>query len=173
MAIYLKATAFVGALFVLASCQTETAGVSISEDGFKVRNLPNCGTERVGEFSLYRELPARDEGNGYVGFGTEEQNATGENKQRYSLVNCATRTLVIARATLPVSGASDVSTSLFQRVDDLRQRSRLANEDLYASAMREDGYEVSVNRLPPLGSDLAERADCGCRRFYWETVQTN
>ena len=159
-----------GALVIAAGCQPEPEAVT-SEDGFTIRDLPNCGTERVGEFSLYRESPVTNEGNGYVGFATEEQNATGVNKQRYSLVNCSTRSLVRVEADLPTAGAADVEISLFERVDQLRNRSRLANEDLFATAAREAGYSVTVGVLPPIGDDRATRADCGCRRFYWDTVR--
>lgn len=168
----LRTILMIGAVGLLAACQTEPEAVT-AEDGFTIRNLPNCGTERVGEFSLYRERSATNEGNGYVGFATEEQNATGVNKQRYSLVNCATRSLVKVEADLPTAGSADVSRSLFQRVDRLRRSSRLANEELFANAARADGYDVTVGVLPPLGSELAERADCGCRRYYSETVRSN
>ena len=172
MKLLTRMTMIAGAAVALAACQPEPEVTTVA-DGFTVRNLPNCGTERVGPLSLYRESPTTNEGNGYVGFATEEQNASGVNYQRYSLVNCATRTLVKVEANLPTAGSADVSTTLFQRVDRLRDRSRLANENLFEAAAREAGYDVTVGVLPAIGTELAERADCGCRRFYFETVSTN
>ncbi len=173
--ISLKSNAVVAfaSFLVLAACQPDEPKVTTTADGFTVRELRSCGTERVGALSLYRESPVTNEGNGYVGFATEEQNATGVNYQRYSLVNCATRTLVKVESTLPSSGAADVDTTLFQRVDRLRNNSRLANENLFEAAARENGYDVTTGVLPAVGSEAAKRADCGCRRFYWDTVEND
>lgn len=171
----LKAIAVSCLMVALVACAgaSEPPEPVTNPDGFQVTKLPNCGTERRGEFSLYREAPVINEGNGYVGFVTEEQNATGVNTQRYSLVNCATRTIVRVESKVGVAGSSDVSETLFDRVDSLRRSSRLANEAIFEDAVSDRGYSVITGPLPAIGDDRAERVDCGCRRFYRETVRTN
>lgn len=171
MRVIALASAF-AALTVLASCQ-EQDDVVTSADGFTVRSLLPCGTERVGELSLYRELPVIDEGNGYIGFATEEQNATGRNYQRYSLVNCATRSVVRVETEIAAAGTSEASTTLFQRVDALRRGSRLANETLFEASARDAGFSVSTGALPAIGDDRADRVDCGCSRYYRDTMVVN
>lgn len=168
----LRLFALIGGVFgILASCAPTPPDPVTNADGFQVTQLRSCGIERRGEFSLYREAPVINEGNGYIGFVTEEQNATGQNLQRYSLVNCAARTVVRVETMVPVSGSAGVAQTIFDRVDRLRDRSRLANETIFESEARNWGYDVQAGALPALGDDRATRVDCGCRRFYPETIR--
>lgn len=163
--------AFIPLLILVGCGGGKTFEPVTNPDGFQVTKLRSCGTERRGEFSLYREAPVIDEGNGYVGFLTEEQNATGVNKSRYTLLNCATRSVVKIESEVSVAGMQNVGETLSDRIDKLRRRSRLANEAILESEMKRTNYKVTTGTAGAVGADGAERADCGCRRYYWETVR--
>ncbi|MEO5614313.1 MAG: hypothetical protein ABIR04_05255, partial [Cypionkella sp.] len=63
-------------------------GPAMADQKQVVRDLKKCGSEATNAFGKHRENPAIDEGNGYVGFETDESDASGT-KEKYTLVNCA------------------------------------------------------------------------------------
>ncbi len=133
-----------------------------------MKKLKACGSEATNSFGFHKEYPAINEGNGYVGFQTEDSNADGT-FERYGLVNCATRTIVRIEAEylLKDSATSDVAGGdLFKRIKDLRSGSRLANETLLTEWAKARGFKVAAGNLPERGSEKAARTDCGCATFY-------
>ena len=148
------------------------AGTAMADQKQVVRKLKACGSEASNEFGKHRENPAIDEGNGYVGFETEETDATGT-KERYSLVNCATRKLVQIKAEYLLKDSSEGLAphgDLFAFVDGLRKKKRVANEELFSTAAKKAGYEVTKGQLAKPYTEKAKRADCGCSLYYPETM---
>jgi len=138
-----------------------------------VRQLPNCGSEAKNSFGTHTEHSADDEGAGYVSFATEDVGGTGT-KERFTLVNCATRKLVQLNAEYLLADSSKGlagNGDLFHFVTALAKQKKLANEALFAAAAKANGYEVTNGQLPPMWSEKAKRADCGCQLFYPETMQ--
>ena len=70
-----------------------------------VKQLKACGSEAKNSFGTHAEHPADDEGAGYVSFATEDVDATGT-KERFTLVNCATRKLVQLNAEYLLTDSS-------------------------------------------------------------------
>jgi hypothetical protein len=137
-----------------------------------ITQLPNCGSEAKNSFEMHKEYPAINEGNGYVGFKTEDVDATGL-KERFTLVNCATRTLVQLKAEYLLADSSaglPRSGDMFSFVDAQHKAKKVANEALFAGIAKQQGYETIVGKLPAPFSKEAARAECGCRTFYPETA---
>lgn len=130
--------------------------------------LPACGLESKNAFGAHKAYPAIDEGNGYVGFKTEDIDAAGL-KERYSLVNCATRTIVQVKAEYPITEASS-GADLLGMVDKLHKARKIANEALFASTAKRAGYDVVQGKLPKPFTADAQRPECGCQLYYPETV---
>lgn len=144
----------------------------MAEEKQVVRKLKACGSEASNSFGKHRENPAIDEGAGFVGFETEITDATGT-KERYSLVNCATRKMVQIKAEYLLADSSKglpAHGDLFAFVDGLRAKKRVANPDLFAKAAKGAGYEVINGQLPKAYSEKAKRGDCGCTLYYPETM---
>ena len=59
---------------------------------------------------------------------------------------------------------------MFAFVTALAKQKKLANEALFAAAAKAQGYEVVNGQLPPMWSEKAARADCGCQLYYPETM---
>lgn len=132
--------------------------------------LPACGLEAKNAFGAHKAYPAIDEGNGYVGFKTEDIDANGL-KERYSLVNCATRTIVQVKAEYPLTNsATSASGDLLAMVDKLHKDRKIANEALFANKAKGAGYDVVQGKLPKPYTEDAARPECGCRLYYPETV---
>jgi hypothetical protein len=137
-----------------------------------VRDLGKCGSEAKNSFGVHTEHRADDEGAGYVSFATEDVDATGT-KERFTLVNCATRKLVQLNAEYLLTDSSKGlagNKDLFAFVTALAKQNKLANEALFSTAATQAGYEVINGQLPAKFSEKAARADCGCRLFYPETM---
>ena len=137
-----------------------------------VRDLKKCGSEASNAFGKHRENPAIDEGNGYVGFETDESDATGT-KEKYTLVNCATRKLVQLKAEYLLKDSSKGLPGhgdLFAFVDGLRAKKKLANEDLFIKNAQRGGYEAVKGQLAKAYTPKASRGDCGCALYYPETM---
>jgi hypothetical protein len=137
-----------------------------------VRDLKKCGSEATNSFGKHRENPAIDEGNGYVGFETEETDASGT-KEKYSLVNCATRKMVQLKMEYLLKDSSKALPGhgdLFAFVDGLRAKKKIANEDLFIKNAEVGGYSVAKGPLPKAYTEKAKRADCGCSLYYPETM---
>ena len=132
-----------------------------------VKRLKNCGSEASNSFGSHKEYPALDEGNGYVGFKTADQDAGGT-KLRYSLVNCATRQIVRLDAEYKLQDSSKgvPGGDLFDFVDSLRKGKRLVNERLLTKNANDNGYKVTTGKLAAYGDERALRADCGCMTHY-------
>ena len=138
-----------------------------------VKTLKACGSEAKNSFGTHTEHPADDEGAGYVSFATEDVDGTGT-KERFTLVNCATRKLVQLNAEYLLTDSSKGlpgNGDLFAFVTALAKQNKLANEALFAAAAKAKGYEVINGQLPPMWSEKAKRADCGCQLFYPETMR--
>ena len=144
------------------------AGPVLAEEQV-IRQLKACGSEATNAFGYHKEYPALNEGNGYVGFQTEDANAEGTT-ERYSLVNCATRRVVrieVAYLLKESSKAGGFDGDLFTLIKGLRKKSRLANETLLSEwAEGQQGFKLSVGNLPARGAQSTARSDCGCRLFY-------
>jgi hypothetical protein len=137
-----------------------------------VKKLKACGSEAKNSFGTHTEHPADDEGAGFVSFATEDVDATGT-KERFTLVNCATRKLVQIKAEYLLTDSSKGlpgNGDLFAFVTALSKENKLANEALFAKMAKANGYEVINGQLPPMWSEKAVRADCGCQLFYPETM---
>ena len=158
-------------LTTLVAAVTATAAFPETQEQV-IRQLKACGSEATNAFGSHKEFPAINEGNGYVGFQTEEVDAKGT-KQRYSLVNCATRKLVQASAEYLLTDSSKglpPQGDLFAFVEMLRKQSRLANEALFKTNAKTYGYPITEGALPAAYSEKAQRADCGCMLYYPETI---
>jgi len=154
---------------VLAACVAGSAVAQTTQQ--TVTQLPACGSEAKNSFGVHKEYPAINETNGYVGFKTEDADATGL-KERYTLVNCATRGLVQAKAEYLLTDSSKGlphSGDLFALVDQLHKQKKVANEALFAGVLKQYGYAPINGKLPAPYSKEASRAECGCRMFYPET----
>jgi hypothetical protein len=137
------------------------------------QNLPNCARVETNAFASYRELPITDEGNGFIGVGTQEENSEGRTYQRYSMVNCVTKEVVRVEAEWQlgeITAASAAYTDVFGLIGSLRERSRLTNMPYLESEAAERGFSVSSGQLPASGDARVARSDCGCRTFYPDTM---
>ena len=148
------------------------AGAAMAQDSTlqTIKQLPHCGSEAKNSFGVHKEYPAIDLGNGFVGFKTEDANAEGL-KERFSLINCATRAIVQLNAEYLLKDSSKgipASGDMFAFVDKLKKQGKLANGDLFAGLASQAGYEVTNGKLPKVGDDKAARAECGCDDFYPE-----
>lgn len=147
-------------------------GPAMADQKQVVRDLKKCGSEATNAFGKHRENPAIDEGNGYVGFETDESDASGT-KEKYTLVNCATRKLVQINAEYLLKDSSKGLPGhgdLFAFVDALRAKKKLANEDLFIKNAQRGGYEVVKGQLAKAYTPKASRGDCGCTLYYPETM---
>ena len=147
-------------------------GPALADQKQVVRDLKKCGSEASNAFGKHRENPAIDEGNGYVGFETDESDASGT-KEKYTLVNCATRKLVQIKAEYLLKDSSKGLPGhgdLFAFVDGLRSKKKLANEDLFIKNAQRGGYEVIKGQLAKAYTPKASRGDCGCSLYYPETM---
>ncbi len=161
-------TAFVTALVTVLA----TTAISDTTNTQVIKKLKACGSEASNGFGSHKEYPATNEGNGYVGFQTEEVDAKGT-KERYSLANCATRKIVQVNAEYLLTDSSKglpPQGDLFSFIDGLRKQSRLANEALFTTNAKNQGYPITAGNMPPAYSDKAQRADCGCSLYYPETM---
>lgn len=150
---------------VLASLAT-VAGA----DEQTLRKLKACGSEARNSFGYHTEFPAVSEGNGYVSFETEEANAEGT-FQRYSLVNCATRSIIRIEADYKLKDSASVrgfDGDLLKKIKALRKASRLANEAILPGWAKGEGFKVTVGKAPKRGDAKAERLDCGCATYFPE-----
>ena len=137
-----------------------------------VKKLKACGSEAKNSFGTHTEHPADDEGAGFVSFATEDVDAAGT-KERFTLVNCATRKLVQLKAEYLLNDSSKGlpgNGDLFAFVTDLSKENKLANEALFTKLAKAAGFEPVIGVLPPLWSERAARADCGCQLYYPETM---
>ncbi|MDB5657824.1 MAG: hypothetical protein JWS10_439 [Cypionkella sp.] len=147
-------------------------GPALADQKQVVRDLKKCGSEAANAFGKHRENPAIDEGNGYVGFETDESDAGGTH-EKYTLVNCATRKLVQVNAEYLLKDSSKGLPGhgdLFAHVDALRSKKKLANEDLFVKNAQRGGYEVVKGQLAKAYTPKASRGDCGCSLYYPETM---
>ncbi|HRM74863.1 MAG TPA: hypothetical protein PLI13_09230 [Paracoccus sp. (in: a-proteobacteria)] len=144
-----------------------TSGLAVAEPKQTVKRLKNCGSEASNSFGSHKEYPVLDEGNGYVGFKTADQDAGGT-KLRYSLVNCATRQIVRLDAEYKLKDSSKgvPGGDLFDFIDSLRKQKRLVNEQLLTKTAQSYGYKVTTGKLAGYGDERAVRADCGCMTHY-------
>jgi hypothetical protein len=157
-------------LTALVASLTATTALA---DTQTVKQLKACGSEARNEFGVHTEHPAEDEGAGYVSFATEDVDASGT-KERFTLVNCATRKLVQLKAEYLLTDSSKGlpgNGDLFHFVTQLSKQNKLANEALFVASAKANGYEPIEGQLPPMWSDKARRADCGCQLYYPETMQ--
>jgi hypothetical protein len=144
------------------------ASTSVFADTQKVKRLKACGSEARNEFGSHTELPAVDEGNGFVGFATVDEDASGT-RQRYTLVNCATRAVVQAKAEYKLADVKATLASggdLLGYIASLRKAKQLANEALLERSLKSRGFKPVKGQLPARGSKEAVRSDCGCATYY-------
>ena len=137
-----------------------------------VKQLKACGSEAKNSFGLHTEHPATNEGAGFVGFSTEDTDATGT-KERFTLVNCATREVVQVKAEYLLTDSSKglpPQGDLFAFVEALSKQNKLANEALFSAAAKNQGYAPVKGKLPTKWSEKGKRSDCGCQLFYPETM---
>ena len=137
-----------------------------------VTQLKACGSEAKNDFGSHKEYPATNEGAGYVSFQTENVDAAGT-KERFTLVNCATRKLVQLNVEYLLTDSSKglpPQGDMFAWVEALRNQKKLANEALFAQAAKGQGFEVVNGQLPEAYTEKARRADCGCTLYYPETM---
>jgi len=156
------AAALASSIAVSAVAQTTTQVIT---------QLPACGSEAKNSFGVHKEYPAINETNGFVGFKTEDADATGI-KERYTLINCATRTLVQVRAEYLLADSSKGlprGSDMLSFVDAQHKAKKIANEALFAGLAKQQGYAVTTGKLPAPYAKEAARAECGCRMFYPET----
>jgi hypothetical protein len=157
---------------LLTSVVVALTATSAFSETQTVKTLKACGSEAKNSFGTHIEHPADDEGAGYVSFATEDVDATGT-KERFTLVNCATRKLVQLNAQYLLTDSSKGlpgDGDLFAFVTALSKQNKLANEALFAATAQANGYEVINGQLPPMWSEKAKRADCGCQLYYPETM---
>jgi len=162
-------------LFVTTMLALSLAATMASADSQVVKKLKNCGVEAKNEFGSHIEYPATKEGAGYVGFFTVDEDASGT-KQRYSLVNCATRDMVQVKAEYKLQDAAKTAKSgkdLMSFVAGLRKQGMLANEQAFAKLAKQAGYKPGTATLPPRGSESTGRSDCGCKTFYPDLFYSN
>ena len=157
---------------IVTTLVTALSVTSVFADNQVIKQLKACGSEATNTFGRHKEYPVTNEGSGYAGFATEEENAKGTT-ERYSLVNCATRKLVQISAEYLLTDSSKglpPQGDLFAFVDMLRKQSHLANEALFKINAKNYGYPITEGALPKMYSEPASRADCGCQLYYPETM---
>ncbi|WP_155947354.1 hypothetical protein [Pseudorhodobacter ferrugineus] len=148
------------------------SGAAFAETKQVVRQLKNCGSEATNQFGKHFEKPAVNEGNGYVGLSVEQTDATGT-KERYTLVNCATRKMVQLQAEYLLKNSSKglpAHGDLFAFTDALRKQKKLANLDLLVINGKKYGYVVVKGQLAKAYTEKARRGDCACGLYYPETM---
>lgn len=151
---------------LLAAC----VPVETPPDGRTTTSLPNCGKVESNPFASYKESPTSDEGAGFVGIATEENNATGRTYQRYSLVNCVTKDLVKVEGEWQLGQETPngpTGMDVARLVEDLRQQERLTVSGRLAAASTDAGFKTTIARLPKEGSP---RSNCACATFYPDTM---
>ena len=161
----LKTTSVVALIACLA------AGAAFPETQV-IKQLKACGSQAKNSFGTHVEHPATNEGAGYVGFATEDTDATGT-KERFTLVNCATRKVVQLKAEYLLTDSSKglpPQGDLFAFVEALSKQKKLANEALFTATAKAQGYTPITGSLPPKWSDKGKRSDCGCQLYYPETM---
>ena len=157
---------------LLTAVAASICATSVFAETQTVKQLKACGSEAKNSFGTHTEHPADDEGAGFVSFATEDTDATGT-KERFTLVNCATRKLVQLNAEYLLTDSSKGlpgNGDLFAFVTALAKQNKLANEALFAAAAKAEGYPVKNAQLPPMWSEPGKRADCGCQLYYPETM---
>lgn len=140
-----------------------------------VKRLKACGVEAKNAFGSHVELPAVNEGGGYVGFLTVDEDSTGT-RQRFSLVNCATRGITQVKVDYKLADAKttlEAGGDLATYVASLRKQGQLANEAAFAKLARQAGYPVGAATLGPRGSADTTRSDCGCQLYYPDLFYSN
>ncbi len=158
-------------LSILVASTVATAAIADDSTLQIIKNLPACGSEAKNSFGVHKEYPAINEGSGFVGFKTEDADATGL-KERFTLVNCATRTLVqLNTAYLLQDSAKGVRASgdMFGYVDQLHKADKVANEVLFAGEAKQAGYDVTKGKLAAPYTEKAARPECGCLLYFPET----
>jgi hypothetical protein len=149
-------------------CALVLAATAVQADTQVIRKLKACGVEAKNSFGAYKEYPALNEGSGHVGFQTEEDGPEGT-EQRYSLVNCATRTLIQVKASYKLKEAGtnqNMAGDMFKWVDGLRKQGVLANEAAFTKQVKRSGYTLVTGAVPKPYSEKARRSDCGCKLYY-------
>ncbi|MGL6208283.1 MAG: hypothetical protein ACRC14_00455, partial [Paracoccaceae bacterium] len=144
-------------------CALLVGATAVQADTQVIRKLKACGVEAKNSFGAYKEYPAINEGGGYVGFQTEEDGPEGT-EQRYSLVNCATRTLVQAKASYKLKEAGknqNMTDDMFGWIDGLRTQGLVANEAAFSKRIKNSEYTLVMGNAPKPYTDKARRTDCG------------
>ncbi len=157
---------------ILTTLVTALSVTAVFADNQVIKQLKACGSEATNSFGRHKEYPITNEGSGFTGVQTEEEDAKGTT-ERYSLVNCATRKLVQINTSYLLTDSSKglpPQGDLFAFVDMLRKQSRLANEALFKTNAKTYGYPITEGALPKMYTDKAARADCGCQLYYPETM---
>lgn len=145
-----------------------SAAMAQNADSQVIKKLKNCGSDARNEFGRHIEYPAVQEGGGFVGFLTVDEDATGT-KQRYSLVNCETRRITQIKAEYKLADAGrtlKAGKDLATWVKRQREAGQLANESAFARLAKQAGYPVATATLPARGDAKTVRSDCGCKTFY-------
>jgi hypothetical protein len=153
----------------LIACMTASAAFPETQ---VVKQLKACGSQAKNSFGTHIEHPATNEGAGYVGFATEDTDATGT-KERFTLVNCATRKVVQLKAEYLLTDSSKglpPQGDLFAFVETLSKQNKLANEALFTATAKAQGFAPIPGSLPPKWSEKGKRSDCGCQLYYPETM---
>lgn len=153
---------------VMVAVALVLAATGAQADTQKVKRLKACGVQATNQFGTHVEHPATDEGGGFVGFLTVDEDATGT-KQRFSLVNCATRGIVQVKAEYKLADAAktlQAGRDLASVVAGLRKQGRLANEAGFAKLAKRAGFSVATSTLPKSQAGKTARSDCGCLLYY-------
>ena len=147
--------AFLGAFAVAGCVEEDTAGVA--------KPLESCGKVVTSLGSSYTEAPILKEGAGKVGIATQQQTADGKIHQRYSLVDCADKSITRVEQDWTLATAPAQGATVQDLVNRLRSAGRLTASGQLARGGQEQGFQVTQGHVDAVNN---ERAACGCQTHY-------
>lgn len=143
-------------VLALAGCVEEnTTGIA--------QPLESCGKVVTSRGASYTEAPILNEGGGKIGIGTQQQSGD-QIHQRYSLVDCASKSITRVEQNWALSNApTSTAQTVEGMVNSLRAAGRLTASGQLARGGRDQGFQVTEGRVDAVNN---ERAACGCQMYY-------
>lgn len=153
----LRVTTLGAALLALAACEPapDTSGTG--------QDLANCGKIVTSQMASYTEAPITNEGAGKIGIGTQQQGSDGSVMQRFSLVDCADKSITKVQQNWTLATAPAKGDTVQDLVSRLREAGRLTASGQLAREGQSAGYQVTQGRVDTVAND---RTRCGCTLHY-------
>lgn len=145
-------------LAALAGCTPDT-----QDTGGVAKPLESCGKMVSSMGASYREAPILKEGAGKIGIATEARDASGNISQRYSLVDCANKSIVRVDQQWTLDKAPEADMTVQGLVNRLRQEGRLTASGQLARGAQSMNLSVTEGKV---NATTNQRAYCGCNLHY-------